>query len=473
MKTRIIILSIVAVVAMFAIPSITAGAATSSPSAVVPTTTNIDFSPTFVGGDCDNFAPSTTNYDIGLMAAWDGITDYTRTDTNTTFTVKFKLNKNLCNPFNARATVYNLPANATSDFLPSAWPQTRYSSLEFEIHESGTYIVTFNKSCAAQQFDVHTGVAPLTLDSINSTTYHGPLLFGSPVLDALSGSANSSSTIFYGSQSCQGPAAPALTGTSVPPTNTNIDYVPTQTTGCVNFTPSYDYDRDNLAQLLAITSHTTIDTASSFTVKFTLPQNLCAPFTARASIYNLPAGATPAWLPTAWPQSFYSSVGFEVFQSGTYTVTFSKTCVAQQFDVHTGVAPHSEISNGGTYHGPLLYPVRNPFWFLGEETNPSALIWYGSACQPTTTTTTEPTTTTTTLATTTLPTSSTTLPATVLGTTVTRPGDPGVKVAGINVSKTLPVTGTQSTFMVTIAFALITSGAIFFAVSRRRRLVVK
>ena len=524
MKIRIIILSIVAIVAMFAIPSITAGAATSA-AALPPTTTNIDFSPTRVGGTCDNFTPSTTDYDLAKMAEWDNLTDFTRTDTNTKFTVKFKLLKNLCNPFTARATVYDLPAGATSDFLPTAWPQTRYSSFAFDVYESGTYIVTFNKSCPAQQFDVHTGAAPQTLDSINSTTYHGPLLFGSPALDVLSGTTNSSAAIWYGSQSCQGPAVPATTGANVPPTNTNLDFNPTRVGGeCVNFAPRLDYNflEANTPQWDNLTDYTRTETSTGFVVKFSLKSNLCNPFTARATVYDLPAGANSGNVFSNWPQTRYSTLAFQIQESGIYTITFNKTCVAQQFDVHTGSAPQRlESLNDPNYHGPLLF--GNPFMdAIGINTDPSALIWYGSNCNQTTTSTTSSTTTSSTTTTSTSTTALTTVPPTVLGTVVTRdpscnvstttstqpttttttepevdevlfdrqgrqmrrnvksavvcnPSDtivPPVQVGGINVQGSLPVTGSTTFMVVSIAGVLLTSGVIFF-ISTRRRIAIK
>ena len=193
---------------------------------------------------------------------------------------------------------------------------------------------------------------------------------------------------------------------------------------------------------LLVATYTKSNTPEAYTVNVTLSEDLCSPIFPRAAIYSMPGNGV------AWPQELVTVKEFKLQEAGTYSIRFNKVCGPQQFDVINGQTPQT-IAPWGEWHGPLLFP-------LAED---SALQYWGSVCEETTTTVPES--------------EVTTVPATVLGTTVTRPGDPGVKVAGINVSKTLPVTGTQSTFMVTIAFALITSGAIFFVVSRRRRIVVK
>jgi LPXTG-motif cell wall-anchored protein len=228
----------------------------------------------------------------------------------------------------------------------------------------------------------------------------------------------------------------------------------------VSFEPSSDTSGiciDPSLFLLAA-SYSTINTADSFTVKVELKQNLCSPFVAKAAVYSMPGSQDNQ---VAWPQELVSVQEFSIQARGTYTVTFPKTCLAQQFDIIVGATPQT-ISPTGPYHGPLLFPVGLS----------SALQWWGFECVEDTTVSTEDTTTTTTSTTTT--TQPTTEP-TVQGTSVTSdPGDPGdpadpaVEVKGVSVG-TLPVTGSDSNMIAYVGATLLLAGTSLALATRRRR----
>ena len=192
---------------------------------------------------------------------------------------------------------------------------------------------------------------------------------------------------------------------------------------------------------LFVASYTKSNTADAYTLNVTLSEDLCSPIYPRAAIYAMPGNGV------AWPQELVSIKTFELQKAGTYSIRFNKVCGPQQFDVINGQTPQT-IAPWGEWHGPLLFP-------LAEDT---ALQYWGSVCEEVTTS---------------IPETTPTIPATVLGTTVTRPGDPGdpgVKVAGTNV-QSLPVTGSGTLEMIYISVVLTISGGIFLVMSRRRRLL--
>ncbi len=173
--------------------------------------------------------------------------------------------------------------------------------------------------------------------------------------------------------------------------------------------------------------HNVGNTATTFTDTIIVPRNLCSPVGATAAVYAMPSATV------AWPQTLVSRTPFTMQQSGTYTVTFSKGCDPQQFDLIAGtsnsVTPPT-IAPTGPWHGPLLFPFDTT----------TALQWPGN-CTPSTTTSSTSSTSTTTSSTTstTVPTSTTTpsTSTTVPGTTTTVPAE----VAGeTTVPTTVPVT---------------------------------
>lgn len=170
-------------------------------------------------------------------------------------------------------------------------------------------------------------------------------------------------------------------------------------------------------------------TATTFTVTIVVPRNLCTPVGATAAVYAMPSATV------AWPQTLVSRTPFTMQQSGTYTVTFSKGCDPQQFDLIAGtsnsVTPPT-IAPTGPWHGPLLFPFDTT----------TALQWPGN-CTPTTTTTssTTSTTSTSTTSTTTSSTTSTTVPtSTTTPSSTTTPGPTTTVPADVAGETTVPTT---------------------------------
>jgi hypothetical protein len=170
-------------------------------------------------------------------------------------------------------------------------------------------------------------------------------------------------------------------------------------------------------------------TATTFTVTIVVPRNLCTPVGATAAVYAMPSATV------AWPQTLVSRTPFTMQQSGTYTVTFSKGCDPQQFDLIAGtsnsVTPPT-IAPTGPWHGPLLFPFDTT----------TALQWPGN-CTPTTTTTssTSSTTSTSTTSTTTSSTTSTTVPtSTTTPSSTTTPGPTTTVPADVAGETTVPTT---------------------------------
>jgi hypothetical protein len=114
-------------------------------------------------------------------------------------------------------------------------------------------------------------------------------------------------------------------------------------------------------------------TVSSTSSKWVLTINakapICEPVT--AVIYAMPNNVF--W---PWPQQKVESTTFDV-PAGTTTITFNKTCGANQFDVVTGRTPDRIQPTTGPMHGPLLFTVSP--W--------SATMNFGAPCGTTTTTT--------------------------------------------------------------------------------------
>ncbi len=169
-------------------------------------------------------------------------------------------------------------------------------------------------------------------------------------------------------------------------------------------------------------------TATTFTVTIVVPRNLCTPVGATAAVYAMPSATV------AWPQTLVSRTPFTMQQSGTYTVTFSKGCDPQQFDLIAGtsnsVTPPT-IAPTGPWHGPLLFPFDTT----------TALQWPGNCTPTTTTTSTTSTTSTSTTSTTTSSTTSTTVPtSTTTPSSTTTPGPTTTVPADVAGETTVPTT---------------------------------
>jgi hypothetical protein len=161
---------------------------------------------------------------------------------------------------------------------------------------------------------------------------------------------------------------------------------------------------------------TVSSTGSKWVLTINAKAPICEPVT--AAIYAMPNNVF--W---PWPQQKVESTTFDV-PAGTTTITFNKTCGANQFDVVTGRTPDRIQPTTGPMHGPLLFTV-NPW---------SATMNFGAPCGTTTTappptsvlgsTTIQSTTTTAPVATTTTESSAPTSvmgETTIMGSTTTAP----------------------------------------------------
>jgi len=89
------------------------------------------------------------------------------------FQIRITLARRLCAPVGATAAVYTMPSYST------AWPQTLFERQVVTLLEPGTYVVSFTKGCAPQQFDLIAGTAASVTPPVVAPTgpWHGPLLF--------------------------------------------------------------------------------------------------------------------------------------------------------------------------------------------------------------------------------------------------------------------------------------------------------
>ena len=230
-----------------------------------PTTTTVTFAPSHATGACDNFVPS-ADYDLFSTLHLDSITTHTISQTSDAFTVQFTLLKNLCNPFTAKAAVYDLPAKPY--LLP--WPQTLYSVFGFTVQDSGTYTVTFSKTCVGQQFDLITGPTPKTLDSINSQIYHGPLLY--PFESALiweGTDCNETTTSTTTSTSTSTSTTTTSTSTSTSTTTTVPTTESTTTTSTTTTVPTTESTTTTSTTTTVPTTESTTTTTSTPTTEST------------------------------------------------------------------------------------------------------------------------------------------------------------------------------------------------------------
>lgn len=89
------------------------------------------------------------------------------------FQIRITVARRLCAPVGATAAVYAMPSYS------AAWPQTLVERRVVTLQEPGTYVVSFAKGCAPQQFDLIAGTAASVTPPVISPTgiWHGPLLF--------------------------------------------------------------------------------------------------------------------------------------------------------------------------------------------------------------------------------------------------------------------------------------------------------
>jgi hypothetical protein len=149
---------------------------------------SIEFTPADFDGACVPRGQSQT----------DGTRVITTSETDTTFTVSIQLLADLCDPIDAKAAIYKMPATGS-------WPQTLGIVRPFQIQEAGTTLVTFTKGCERVQFDVLTRETP---DWIHpDVIMHGPLLTPDTSLQ------------FFGTGECVGTTTTAPSTIVPPPTS--------------------------------------------------------------------------------------------------------------------------------------------------------------------------------------------------------------------------------------------------------------
>jgi len=215
--------------------------------------------------------------------------------------------------------------------------------------------------------------------------------------------------------------------------------------------------------------------ATSFVLTIQAKAPICDAVT--AAIYSMPNNIF--W---PWPQQKVETVTFQV-PAGKTTVTFTKGCSPQQFDVVTGDTPDRIQPTTGPMHGPLLFTV-NPY--SATQHFPT------SPCTGGTTTTTVPGATTTTVlssttlavttttavsptsvaeATTTIPgTTSAVSPTSVAGVTTTQVADVQPETQDRDVSGSgLPNTGFAGQSLLVLGACLLVAGGIAVRISAIRR----
>lgn len=178
----------------------------------------------------------------------------------------------------------------------------------------------------------------------------------------------------------------------------------------------------------------------------------CSPINAAAVVYAMPKGAT--YSGGQWPQTLVERKDFSITTASVTTITFTKACDAQQFDVITGDSP-KVISPTGEHHGPLLFP--------GDTSTAQQYFPPVEKCGGATTTT---STTTSTIP-------ADVLPATTLPPAASNAVSPNAVVAGTSATNpqaaTLALTGTYSRPLAALGALLLVAGAAMFVVSRRKQ----
>jgi hypothetical protein len=174
---------------------------------------------------------------------------------------------------------------------------------------------------------------------------------------------------------------------------------------------------------------------------------LCAPITAKAVVYAMPATGE-------WPQTLVEAKDITILDAGDTVITFAKGCDRVQYDVITGAAP--AIINTG-FDQSLLFPgnLDTAFQHVG---NGPGCVENATSTAPSTT---APPTTAVVLGTTTIKDPTTTIPAAVLAAT-TVPGSSNTAADG------LAVTGTTSGPFALMGGGLVFIGLAFMLASRRR-----
>jgi hypothetical protein len=238
-------------------------------------------------------------------------------------------------------------------------------------------------------------------------------------------------------------SASAQTDPPAAPSAVNVEFTPAPSQeGCVPFPVGVTQTPGN--------------TGEAFTLRIRISRTLCTTVGATAAVYAMPSSSE------AWPQTLVERVPFEMKESGTVLITFTKTCKPQQFDVIAGtsesVTPPT-IAPTGPWHGPLLFPFDLD----------TTLQWPGCRNPTTTSSTTIPSTTTpsttssssTTSSTTTLPLA----PPEVQGETTIAP--PPAQVLGVQqTSANLAFTGV-GTKPALFGAVLIAFGLFFMLLGRK------
>ncbi len=138
MKTKISIVALLSMVALF----------------VLPLTANADSEPNQAGFE---FTPIETQTDdcMDLRDVYEfrrNQNNFERVNTDDFFRISFDLDRPFCDPVTIKAAIYNMPEKGTTLF--DGWPQELESNVDVVIQEAGNYTFTFPKLCLAQQFDL-------------------------------------------------------------------------------------------------------------------------------------------------------------------------------------------------------------------------------------------------------------------------------------------------------------------------------
>jgi hypothetical protein len=150
-------------------------------------------------------------------AAQASLTYTTKSDAEV-FQLVITSHTNPCSPIHAAAVAYAMPPGASP--AGGQWPQTLLERKDFTISQASITTVTFDKECAAIQFDVITGESPQTISPTGP--WHGPLLFV--------GDTSTSEQYFPPTEQCGGGTTtttsttqPSVAGvTTVPQVATNV-----------------------------------------------------------------------------------------------------------------------------------------------------------------------------------------------------------------------------------------------------------
>ncbi len=104
-------------------------------------------------------------------------------ETADTYSYVFTVKTDLCDPIDAWAAVYQMPASAWP------WPQTFVEKAPIPLGAAGVTTVTFSKECTPLQFDIIEGSnTPPVIDLLGD--HHSPLLYPNNGLDFSGSSAH-------------------------------------------------------------------------------------------------------------------------------------------------------------------------------------------------------------------------------------------------------------------------------------------